>query len=285
MLKTKGSPNYKVSRTGMWQPYIPKLGVSPGCRVGVRNDLENFQHMHIAQRYQDSQALTKSDQSNLPQAAKSSFDRGTVVPSIETQHVPIKQPRTYGPVALQQGLIPLENESNIAVNRPHRGKTSYQSFSIFSDSIEDIQTDPVRIRRNDRTIRPSDNIGTGLLPTLEMSGEIRMKMRAPNDVRLASSLGPGLMSFGIEPNVPDTGENVAEHPETYRRVYGLKEESINELYDVKPAAYCKQNMRQSSRMAQTPETKIIFLSHRHPSSSNIPSHRWVEQPRRENSPK
>jgi hypothetical protein len=202
----------------MWQPYIPKLGVSPGCRVGVRNELENFQHVHFAQKYQDDASTKNNNMKTVPLAAKTSFEHGSVLPSSQNETSTRLLSECARACSLKQGLVPTVPEE-IINNKPHKGLTSRQTFSIFSGQTIDSSPEHVTKRTNHFTVKPPNGLGCGMVPIHDQESGTRLRMRHP-DVKGLSSLGPGLLPKGSQITVLSDVENKLEVTETYRRAYG-----------------------------------------------------------------
>ena len=216
---------YKGTRNGSWQPYVPTLGVTSGCRPGVRNKAENFNILHLAKNYQDDRLLQLAASKPSPSAASCAFMGASTVPNQGADSGPTltatraRYPERYEG-SLETGLIPRDEKPEFHAPRPN----AFQPRPL--DNKREIDgTDRIYRGVNSETFIPPDNLARGLLPFDEFSQQNRKIRLGDPIIKGVPSLGPGLIPYeDISLNIPPS-----EHPSesnqcqtVYKRIYGTR---------------------------------------------------------------
>ena len=211
--------SYRASRSGTWQPYVPQVGVSTGCRTGTRNEGEAYRILHLSQRFEDSRLKDNAESRPVPAAAKSSFSGSSTVPQtdeISSLNQGVTQKTFSGSLGI--GLIPTVQTGD-AVSRLHSGKISEQTFSLNeADASVELQ---LPRRRNNETLVPPDNISIGLVPIEEFSFDPKINVRRFGNTS-TTSLGPGLVpiSKSTDSSAPIVKLIPPAQSVGFERVYG-----------------------------------------------------------------
>ena len=142
---------------GVWQPYVPKMGVPRGCRSDICNPRE-IQSILYAKKLEACDNETKRIK-DLPNAAKSSLSGSGIIPtgSAELSQVSRITSRNNAPGSLSSGLVPFV-ESKTYLTRPQQGRVS---------EISTCPENSPPCRTNHETLKPPDNIVNGLFPLLD----------------------------------------------------------------------------------------------------------------------
>ena len=213
----------RALRSGTWQPYVPRVGVSTGCRSGPRNDAETYSILHFSNKFMESGRDEYAEPRAIPAAAKSSFSGSSTLPSAESDKGRINPcgATKSEKCSLGPGLVPQQVYGKESVRRLHSGKSSEQSFSLTERSVDVVSPHPRR--RNNETLAPPDNLSRGLKPlkqfSIEYSGHDRRSVTAPG----LSSLGPGLIPIPHRSEIFDfpVDEKESSEPVPFKRVYGI----------------------------------------------------------------
>ena len=212
--KKKSYMKNPTSRSGCWRPYIPQLGTPNGCRVGIRNERENFYIIHSAKRLADPEAAYKSHHPESS-ATKCSLT-GVGIPTENTQEDETSTKRCFvyqDAVSLGSGCVP-NRDVKVYSTRPQQGR--------IHEETRDQEVRGVR-RWTSTLLVPPDNLTTGLLPVVDYDLESIQRNRCGGS-RNVSSLGAGLQPLPEDPVV--VIDEPLEEPVThYKRVYGIKSNS------------------------------------------------------------
>ena len=226
-IKSKSS-SFTYSKSGTWQPYVPKLGVASGCRVGPRNHLEKFNVEHLSQKYEPGDKLISHGDRVLPTAAKSAFQQGSLLVD-GNMGSPDRRgrkacPRTEKP---SRGVFPVEHGNDDVMgpkpNRRFQARIGQGSSSIFHPD------DAIRAdcsRPNQVMSRPPDCLGRGMEPHQECSSEWKPMMRLSIGSKNMSSVGHGFMPLadanGIRTEPIPASHSVNSASVGYRRACGIQ---------------------------------------------------------------
>jgi len=208
-------------RTGSWLPYVPRLGVSTGCRTGTRNETETYNILHLSRRFE--QPTNTDHTSETPAAAKSSFSGSSTIPddvSSNTRPARVSNKR-INECSLGHGAIPQSTSKLDARVRLHSGKISEQTLTLGEHGP--VVESKFTRRRNHETLVPPDNLTLGLRPIDEFSIDVKKPVRRGDNTNMLSSLGPGLVPLSRD---FETFEEHVEEPKevtqtSFKRVYGI----------------------------------------------------------------
>ena len=199
---------------GVWQPYVPQIGVPRGCRTDLRNPNEIFRINHLSQKINETGINVKRT-TELANAAKSSLHGASVTPVEDTTEKASSVPRTSAASksSLGSGVVPVV-DNKVYSTRPQQGRINEQSR--HQDSA------PSR-RTNNETLRPPDNIAMGLIPLVDRDEDM-LKQSRSHIASTASSLGPGLLPVCVMREIEQSHDlhnpDLSDTP--YMRVYGCK---------------------------------------------------------------
>jgi hypothetical protein len=204
-------------RTGAWQPYIPRIGVSSGARTGPARH-EVFSINHTADKFADHKVRPRQQ---LPTAARSSLNSGCQQDDnyLETPKAHRRiAPHQSSSISLSIGRT--SEEVFPRRTRPSRLTESSISFAALEPvPRESPQLDLCRGRQRgvEESLKPPDNLGPGLDP---LTGEVAIKPVPP--AKNISSLGSGLLPVCNDDEEPPLNftDSDDELPTTYSRLYG-----------------------------------------------------------------
>jgi hypothetical protein len=236
---------YRVTKNGSWQPYVPSIGVASGCRSGVRSQAERFNLEHLAKNYQDDKLLNCRGSQIAATAAACAFKGSSVIPTDSgssglftqtTRRMLSLQSRA----SLDSGLIPIESTTG-EYRRSCTGHVTMNSMKeILSQSRETSVTgsDCPRIRRriNAETLIPPDNLSLGLCPLEEFSTNQSIQRRGDLASKNSDCLGPGLIPLDNTPLLLEKRDTSYSNPNSdqaltgYKRVYGLQSLTVKPNY-------------------------------------------------------
>jgi hypothetical protein len=215
-MSCRSTPKSHVKRDmgGVWQPYVPQMGIPRGCRTDLRNPNEIFRINHVAQKFDESGVKSKRTV-ELPNAAKTSLIGSSVTPieCPESRETVSHRPAPGKRCSFESGFVPVCEDRGFST-RPQQGRVGEQSSH---------QNYIAPRRTNSETLRPPDNIAIGLVPLVDRDEE-SVKHSRPHVGNTVSSLGPGLvpLSRTDEENPTDCPTETENYDIPYVRVYGCK---------------------------------------------------------------
>lgn len=226
------TPQYRPAKNGSWQPYIPTMGMTTGCRPGIRNRAEEFNIAHLAKNYQDDRLVKAAEAKELPAAASCSFQGSTPIPTRESHDEEFLASRSRNSAmknadSFQSGMI-LRDTGDTVRPRLHQGKRTEETGASqclrFGNDPANECSQINQICNKSRSIAPPDNLSTGLLPAEEFSMKPRVMKTSMCGSRM-QNLGPGLVPPQLSSERKDDEcarvKVVSQGPNgEYIRVYG-----------------------------------------------------------------
>jgi len=248
-------PQYRVTKNGSWQPYIPTLGMTSGCRPGIRNKAEEFHIKHLAKNYQDDRLVKASEGKEVPTAASCSFQGSSPVPIVDdaiemgmqSHGAASRTGKSSG--SFLSGFVPRDIERSERV-RLHQGKVTQDTgardcLNPRINSMTSKNLDP-RSVNNPRSIIPPDNLTVGLHPHESFSMKPRATKIVPNENRI-QHLGAGLVpldplgSVATEENDHPIVPRISQGPNgEYIRVYGDGFKKYYEMFQAEINAHSQE---------------------------------------------
>ena len=218
----KGGPSTMSRRGGSWQPYIPQIGVSPGCRSGAAGMQENQTISYIAEKYENLNAHPRTE---LPRAAQSSLIASCLkdpAPDNACEAATLKGNRKNE--SSFNGDLTISADESRRCRGPHHGRITDSSVTLGDNLVsKTFLASPLRRQLGEVAFRPPDNIGAGMQPLVDIRDDLPVKKTIFKDANAlkderARSIDPESFSSSFRPNPLQSRSTIVQ----YTRVYGTQ---------------------------------------------------------------